>query len=211
MLVDDVIALVPSIPGRRAFLGIAGAPAAGKSTLARRLVAGVDARLGADTAAYVPMDGFHLAGAQLRRLGLADRKGAPETFDVDGYVHLLRRLRGERERPVYAPDFDRGLDEPVAAALVVPPQVRLVVTEGNYLADDGPGWDQVRDLLDEVGYVDTPRRVREGRLLRRHVRGGRTEDEARSFIVASERPNAHRVERTRRHATRIVTLTDDRP
>src|ERR1700741_2918963 len=124
MLVDDAVALVPSIPGRRALLGLAGPPAAGKSTLARRLVTGVDERLGAGTAAYAPMDGFPLANAQLDRLrgrgargrpaglGLGDRKGAPETFAVDGYAPLLRRLRGERERAVYAPDFDRALDEP---------------------------------------------------------------------------------------------------
>jgi pantothenate kinase len=204
MLVDDAVALVPSIPGRRALLGLAGAPAAGKSTLARRLVDGVDARLGPGTAAYIPMDGFHLSNAQLDRLGLRGRKGAPETFDVDGYVHLLRRLRAERARPVYAPDFDRRLDEPVAAGLVVPPQARLVVTEGNYLADDGPGWAEVRDLLDELWYVDTPLHLREHRLLRRHVRGGRTESEARAFIAASERPNARRVERGRAHCTRIV-------
>src|ERR1700754_203915 len=108
MLVDDAMALVPSIPGRRALLGLVG------------LVPGVNARLGAATAASLPMDGFHLSNAQLDRLGLRDRKGAPETFDVDGYVQLLRRLRSERERPVYAPDFDRRLDEPVAAGLVVP-------------------------------------------------------------------------------------------
>ncbi|WP_328913350.1 MULTISPECIES: nucleoside/nucleotide kinase family protein [unclassified Streptomyces] len=204
MLVDDAVALAPSIPGRRALLGLVGAPAAGKSTLARRLVAGVNDRLGPDTAAYVPMDGFHLSNAQLDRLELRGRKGAPETFDVDGYVQLLRRLRAERQRPVYAPDFDRQLDEPVAAGLVVPPDARLVVTEGNYLADDGPGWVDVRDLLDELWYVDAPRRLRERRLLRRHVRGGRTESEALAFIAASERPNARRIEGGREHCTRVV-------
>jgi pantothenate kinase len=150
------------------------------------------------------MDGFHLSNAQLDRLGLRARKGAPETFDVDGYVQLLGRLRTERERPVYAPDFDRRLDEPVAAGLVVPARTGLVVTEGNYLADDSPGWDQVPDLLDELWYVDAPRRLRERRLLRRHVRGGRSESEARAFITGSERPNARRVERGRAHCTRVV-------
>ncbi|WP_327291311.1 nucleoside/nucleotide kinase family protein [Streptomyces sp. NBC_01198] len=208
MLVDDAVALVPSIPGRRALLGLAGAPAAGKSTLARRLVAGVNDRLGEGTAAYVPMDGFHLSNAQLDRLRLRDHKGAPETFDVDGYVVLLRRLRTERSSPVYAPDFDRRLDEPVAAGLVVPPGTALVVTEGNYLADDGSGWAQVRDLLDELWYVETPRRLRERRLLRRHVRGGRSEHEARAFIASSERSNAARIERTRSHCTRVVTPRD---
>jgi pantothenate kinase len=208
MLVDDAVALVPSIPGRRALLGLAGAPAAGKSTLARRLVAGVNDRLGAGTAAYVPMDGFHLSNVQLDRLQLRDRKGAPETFDVDGYVALLGRLRAERTRPVYAPDFDRRLDEPVAAGLVVPAGTALVVTEGNYLADDGVGWGQVRDLLDELWYVETPRRLRERRLLHRHVRGGRSESEARAFIASSERMNARRAELTRPRCTRVVSPRD---
>jgi pantothenate kinase len=206
MFVDDAIALVPSMPARRALLGLAGAPAAGKSTLARSLVDGVNARLGAGMAAYVPMDGFHLSNAQLDRLGLRDRKGAPETFDVDGYVHLLRRLRAWHGRPVYAPDFDRALDEPVAAAIVVPPEAQLVVTEGNYLADDALGWDAVRDLLDELWFVDAPPAVREERLLARHVAGGRTEAEARAFIEASERPNAARVEAARAACGRVVRM-----
>ncbi|MFI8184068.1 nucleoside/nucleotide kinase family protein [Actinacidiphila glaucinigra] len=204
MYVDDVLALVPSMPGRRVLLGLAGAPAAGKSTLARAMVEGVDARLGAGTAAYVPMDGFHLSNAQLDRLGLRGRKGAPETFDVDGYVHLLRRLRSRQAGTVYAPDFDRDLDEPVAAGIAVPPQARLVVTEGNYLADDAAGWHEVRDLLDELWFVEADPAVREERLLARHVTGGRTEAEARAFIDASERPNALRVETTRSACTRVV-------
>ncbi|MGW3246801.1 nucleoside/nucleotide kinase family protein [Streptomyces sp. NPDC001070] len=204
MYVDDVLDLVPSMPGRRVLLGLAGAPAAGKSTLARSLVDGVDARLGAGTAAYVPMDGFHLSNTQLDRLGLRGRKGAPETFDVDGYVHLLRRLRAWQGRTVYAPDFDRALDEPVAAGVAVLPQARLVVTEGNYLADDGPGWHEVRDLLDELWFVEADAAVREERLLARHVTGGRTETDARAFIEASERPNALRVEATRSACTRVV-------
>ncbi|BBA97187.1 hypothetical protein RVR_2815 [Actinacidiphila reveromycinica] len=205
MLVDDVVAMVPSIPGRRVLLGLAGPPAAGKSTLARRLVDGVNDRLGAETAAYVPLDGFHLSNAQLDRLGLRGRKGAPETFDVDGYLHLLRRLRATpRERPVYAPAFDRRLEEPVAAGLVVPVAARLVVTEGNYLADDQAGWCEVRDLLDGLWYVDTPRTLRERRLLDRHVSGGRSQEEAVAFIGDSERPNARRAESGRVHCSRVV-------
>jgi pantothenate kinase len=205
-LVDDALALVPRLPGRRVLLGLAGPPAAGKSTLAAALVHGVDARLGEGTAVCVPMDGFHLAGVQLKRLGLRDRKGAPETFDVDGYLHLLRRLRAGCDRPVYAPDFDRALDEPVAAGIVVPPGTRLVVTEGNYLADHGPGWREVGDLLDQLWYVDAPPGVREERLLNRHIVGGRNESEARSFVEGSERANAARVERTRAACSRVVSL-----
>ena len=203
-LIDAAVALAPSMAGRRALLGLAGAPAAGKSTLAQRLVRGVGQRLGADSVGYVPMDGFHLSTAQLDLLGRRDRKGAPDTFDVHGYVHLLRRLRSVPSHPVYVPDFDRGLEEPVAAGLVVPPTARLVITEGNYLADDGEGWREVRGLLDALWYVEAPRRVREERLLRRHVRGGRTQEQALAFIARSERGNAERVERTAANCSRVV-------
>lgn len=205
-LIDDALALVPSLPGQRVLLGLAGPPAAGKSTLAATLAEGVNTRLGEGTAVCVPMDGFHLANIQLEQLGLRNRKGAPETFDVDGYVHLLRRLRAERHRPVYAPDFDRALEEPVAAGIVVPPGTRLVVTEGNYLADHGLGWGDVGYLLDELWYVDAQPGVREERLLERHIGGGRSEAEARAFIEGSERANAARVERTRAACSRIVSL-----
>ena len=114
--------------GRRRLLGLAGAPGVGKSTVAARLVAAL-----AGAAVLVPMDGFHLAEAELHRLGRHARKGAPDTFDAAGYVALLRRLRHPAPETVYAPRFDRGLEEPIAGAIPVPPELPLVVTEGNYL------------------------------------------------------------------------------
>ena len=118
---------------RRVVLGIAGAPGAGKSTLADALVGAVAAREGAGWVAHVPMDGFHLADVAARPARGALRKGAPDTFDADGYAHLLRRVVAEPDSWVYAPGFDRTLEQPLAAAVVVPPSARLVVTEGNYL------------------------------------------------------------------------------
>lgn len=203
-LIDEAAALLPAASGERVLLGLAGAPAAGKSTLARRLARGIDERCGPGTAARVPMDGFHLSNAQLDRLGLRGRKGAPETFDVYGYLHLLKRLRAETGRPVYVPDFDRRLEEPVAAGLVVPPSAGLVITEGNYLADDAEGWREVRGLLDTLWYVDVPRAERETRLLRRHIRGGRSRREALRFIAESERLNATRVEAGKANCSRVV-------
>ncbi len=204
-LIDEAAALLPGASGGRVLLGLAGAPAAGKSTLARRIARGIDERFGPGTAARVPMDGFHLSTAQLERLGLLERKGAPETFDVYGYLHLLRRLRAESGRPVYVPDFDRRLEEPVAAGLVVPPSAALVITEGNYLADAGEGWREVRGLLDALWYVEVPRAVREARLLRRHIRGGRSRGEALRFIADSERANADRVAAGRANCSRVVS------
>ena len=87
---DELVARARALAdaGPRQLLGIAGAPGAGKSTLAERIVAAVG-----PAARLVPMDGFHLAQAELVRLGRADRKGASDTFDANGFVSLLRRLR----------------------------------------------------------------------------------------------------------------------
>lgn len=211
---DDAVARALALVGegarpRRAVLGIAGAPGAGKSTLAERLVErlretpppGRDERW----VAHLPMDGFHLADVQLARLGLLDRKGAPETFDVDGYVATLARLREDTGRPVYAPGFERTLEQPVAAAVSVDPDARLVVTEGNYLLLDRDGWEQVRPLLDEAWYV-APHPDRVARLVARHIAFGKAPDVARAWVETVDEPNAALVEASAGAADAVVTL-----
>ncbi|MFC5720409.1 nucleoside/nucleotide kinase family protein [Streptomyces gamaensis] len=197
-------ALAPE--GGRTLLGIAGAPGAGKSTLARALVAGLERRYGAGSAAYVPLDGFHLSNAQLDRLGLAARKGSAPSFDVWGYAALLRRVLAERERPLYVPDYDRTLHEPVAARHVVVPSARLVVTEGNYLACDAPGWREARACLAEVWYLEAPDDVRQVRLIERHMTGGRDETAARARMQRNDAPNGEYVKASRSHCDRIVSV-----
>ncbi|WP_326796067.1 nucleoside/nucleotide kinase family protein [Streptomyces sp. NBC_01808] len=206
LLADDAWALLRG--GRRAVLGLAGAPGAGKSTLARALVAALRARHGADAAAYVPLDGFHLSNAQLDRLGLRDRKGSEPSFDAAGYAALLRRLAQEPDAEVYVPDFDRALDEPIAARHHVPPGTRLIVTEGNYLACDLPGWRAARELMAEVWYVDAPDAVRDARLMARHVGFGRTAAASRAWIDGNDAPNADLVKASRGRCDRVV-VTDD--
>ena len=197
-LLDQARALMGS--GTRRLLGLAGPPGSGKSTLAARLAA----QLG-PLAALVPMDGYHLAQAELERLGRADRKGAPDTFDAAGYVSLLRRLRDQApDETVYAPAFRREIEEPVAGAIPVPPEVRLVVTEGNYLLLDGP-WAPVRGLLDRSWFVATPDDARLDWLLARHMAFGRSREAALAWIAATDAPNARLIEATRDRADLVVS------
>jgi pantothenate kinase len=170
--------------GRR-ILGIAGAPGAGKSTVARRLVDALDG-----TAVLVGMDGYHLAQAELERLGRAERKGAPDTFDAAGYVALLRRLRTPDADTVYAPEFRRAIEEPIAGAVPVAPDVPLVVTEGNYLLLDTAPWSVVRGLLDEVWFLAPDERTRRAWLTARHRRYGRNADQAAERTAGSDERNA---------------------
>jgi len=190
----------------RALLGITGGPGAGKSTVSEWLVARLNERAGALVAAYVPMDGFHLSNAQLDRLGLRGRKGAPETFDVAGYVALLRRLHIETDHVVYAPEFDRSREESIAGAIAVRPEHRLVVTEGNYLLHDAPGWATVRPLLDETWFVEQNERRRLERLVARHVEHGKPPDLAERWATVSDQANADLVARTRSAADVLVDI-----
>lgn len=183
------------VAGERRMLGVTGAPAAGKSTLAETLTAAL-----APDAVLVPMDGFHLAAVQLRRLGRLDRKGAPDTFDAAGYLALLRRLRDCTEDVVYAPEFRREIEEPIAGAIAVPRTVPLVITEGNYLLH----WTEVRALLDEVWFVDLDEPARLARLIERHMAYGRTRAEAKQRAYGSDQRNTELIMATRADADLIV-------
>jgi pantothenate kinase len=198
-LVDRARAMSRS--GGRVLLGITGPPASGKSTLAVRVAAAVG-----DTAVVVPMDGYHLHDDELARLGLSDRKGAPETFDVAGYAALLRRLRSETDHAVYAPEFDRSREESVAGAIGVHPWHRLVITEGNYLLLDSPGWTGVLPLLDETWYVEVDDDLRRERLVERHIASGRSADDALRGTNVSDQANAEIVARTRKAADILVDI-----
>jgi pantothenate kinase len=189
--------------GDRRILGIAGAPGGGKSTLAAALVG----ELGPDTARLVGMDGFHLAQAELERLGRADRKGAPDTFDAAGFVALLRRLRAGTET-VYAPEYRRELRNPVAGAIAVAPDVPLVVVEGNYLLLDAFGFGPVAGLLDECWFIASDDDVRLARLVARHVAFGKTPEAARAWSHGPDERNALLVAATADRADVVVRPTD---
>jgi pantothenate kinase len=186
---------------RRTILGIAGPPGGGKSTLAQTLVAAVGS-----AAVLVPMDGFHLAQAELVRLGRRDRMGAPDTFDALGYIALLRRLRDRTEEVVYAPEFRREIEEPIAGAIAVPRATPLVVTEGNYLLVPNEPWAGVRPHLDECWYADLDEATRLRWLIRRHIDYGKTPEAAHEWVHRSDQANSAVVAATRNQADVVVRL-----
>ena len=190
-----------AVPGERRILGITGAPGSGKSTIASALVEALG-----PAALLVGMDGFHLADRELVRLGRRDRKGAADTFDASGYVSLLRRLLDPDEPLVYAPEFRREIEEPIACAVPVPRAVPLVVTEGNYLLVDRGPWRAVAGLLDEVWYLEPPEDVRIERLVARHVAYGKEPAAARAWSLGTDQRNADLVADTRRRADLIFRI-----
>jgi len=201
LLARDAIELASE---SRAVLGIAGSPGAGKSTLVDELLDRIRAVKGDDWVAHIPMDGFHLADAQLDRIGARGRKGAPDTFDAAGYAHLLERVRREVDEPVYVPGFDRTLEQPLAAALVVLPSAQLVVTEGNYLLLDDPHWERARRAMAAVWFVASEETMRVERLVARHIQFGKSPHDARAWVATTDQRNAELVAATVGSADRVI-------
>lgn len=184
---------------QRVLIGIVGEPGSGKSTVADTVVG----RLRGD-AVVVPMDGFHLSNRELQRIGRADRKGAIDTFDAGGYLCLLQRLRNQQEPVVYAPEYWRDIEEPIAGSIAIHSSTPLVVTEGNYLLNDDGAWARVRGLLDQVWYIDSDRDGRIDRLVKRHMLFGKDEASAREWALGSDETNAEVVRATRDRADLFV-------
>jgi len=203
--IEDLVVRATDLAARapRTILALVGAPGAGKSTVCSAL----DHALG-ERAVVVGMDGFHLANEVLVALGRRQRKGAPDTFDVRGYIALLARLREADEDVTYAPRFDRGLEESIGSAVPVARTVPLVITEGNYLLHDAGGWQDVRPLLDEVWFIDVPTAERVRRLVERRISCGDNAEQARSWVTDVDEANASVVHAGRGRASLVVHLVE---
>jgi len=188
----------------RVMIGICGAPGAGKSTLAAEVADWLNQGT-PGTAVVVPMDGFHLAASVIAGDSRAHRRGAPDTFDPDGFAALLRRLGENAEEVVYAPEFRRAIEDPVAGAIPVPRACPIVITEGNYLLHPDPAWQRVRQCLDEVWFLEAPdESLRVNHLIERHLHYGKSPDDAAAHVFATDERNAELVAGHRESADIIL-------
>ncbi len=194
-LASRAAALTPK--GRRTLVAVAGPPGAGKSTLAESLV-----RTLGDTAALVPMDGFHFDNRILEQRGLLSRKGSPETFDSAGFVAMVKRLAAEDE--VVIPTFDRVNDIAVAGAEVVGPEQSISVVEGNYLLLKAMPWHELDGYWDLTVFLDVPMEVLRQRLVRRWLDHGLEPEGAALRAEANDLPNARLVQSRRSEADVLI-------
>jgi len=186
----------------RVLIGIIGKPGAGKSTLSKFLMS----KLPKEFVTVVPMDGYHLSNEVLNELKRADRKGAPDTFDVAGFASLVKRIRSEQTQSIYYPIFDRAIEESIAAQGVVTSATRVVIIEGNYLLHDAGGWEVVKDLLDESWMVDVDDDKRIARLISRHIAYGKEPEAAKAWAKGTDEANAQLIERGRSRADFVVQI-----
>ncbi len=187
---DELSDLIATIEQRaadrsRVVIAVAGPPASGKSTLASALAAELP------DAVVMPMDGFHLDNEVLTERGLLERKGAPETFDVEGFTRLAAEVAAGRS--VWAPAFDRSMDCVIPDYQFIPAETRYVVVEGNYLMLDEPGWAGLEQYWDITVSVDVAEDELQRRLIARWLEYDLSPEQAKKRALGNDIPNAHRI------------------
>lgn len=189
----------------RIIVAIAGPPASGKSTLAENLVPRINQLKDSTTATIVPMDGYHLDNAILDSQQTRDRKGAPHTFDVHGFISAVKHIANS-DTEVFVPVFDRRLDLARAGARCIVPAHSIILVEGNYLLMDKSPWSDLHPLFDYTIFLDVAEAILIDRLTQRWFDHGHTKEEAVARANANDIPNAKLVSGSRLQAD--ITLTN---
>ncbi|MEI8067198.1 MAG: nucleoside/nucleotide kinase family protein [Actinomycetes bacterium] len=204
MRIEDFIAQVNELinsTSARALIGIVGKPGAGKSTI----VETIKSHFPQNVISIVSMDGFHLSNEILEATGKRERKGAPDTFDQEGFIALLTHLKTGGE-DIHFPIFHREIEAAIADEGMVPKEVKIVLVEGNYLLSTEFGWEGVRDLLSASYFLELEDSVRLERLIARHIKHGKSPEAARAWSLGSDESNARFINSTRHLATAAINL-----
>ena len=186
----------------RTLIGIVGKPGAGKSTVVEQ----IQNKFRSYEVSTIPMDGFHLSNEELIKLGRRERKGAPDTFDVEGFISLIEKVKLKPQVDHKFPIFHREIEASVNDEGVVPKESKVVVIEGNYLFSEGHNWNSLFPLLDHTWFIEIDDEVRIERLIARHIRYGKTPTEAESWSRGSDEANARFIELTAHRASNIIKL-----
>jgi pantothenate kinase len=190
--------------GKRQILAVAGAPGSGKTTITRAIMAG----LPVGSVVIAPMDGFHLSNATLINYDRRDRKGAWDTFDADGYINLLTRLKNQTEAVIHAPDFDRDIDESIGSAIPIDIHTPLILAEGTFLFSQYGSWPKLSPLLDQGWFVHLDSKARQERLITRHMKHGMSLQQATDWALGTDENNAKAVENDYLRADLSIKIID---
>ena len=186
----------------RTLIGIVGKPGAGKSTVVEQ----IEKKYRPDQVSIIPMDGFHLSNEELISLGRREHKGAPDTFDVEGFISLIERVKIDHSIDHKFPIFHREIEASIADEGIVPKESKIVVTEGNYLFSEDHNWSLVYPLLDHTWFIEIDDEVRIERLIARHVRYGKSPEEAENWSRGSDETNARFIGLTAYRAENLIKL-----
>lgn len=201
LLVEEIASLLQGSKPRT-MIGIVGKPGAGKSTV----VTEIQKQFSAEEVAIIPMDGYHLSNEELIKLGRRERKGAPDTFDVEGFISLITRVRNEIDKDHTFPIFHREIEASKADEGIVLRNTKVIVIEGNYLFSEEHNWSEVFPLLDQSWFIEIDDEIRMQRLITRHIKYGKTPQEAEEWSRGSDEENAKFIAKTASRAERIIKL-----
>jgi pantothenate kinase len=202
LLFEQIQTLLDS-QSTRSLIGIVGKPGAGKSTVVEQ----IEKRYQPNEVSIIPMDGFHLSNEELISLGRRERKGAPDTFDVEGFTLLIKSVKIDHSVDHKFPIFHREIEESIADEGMVPKESKVVVIEGNYLFSEAHNWDAIYPLLDHTWFIEIDDEIRIQRLIARHVRYGKTPEEAEAWSRGSDETNARFIGLTAYRAENLIKLS----